>query len=207
MLRPGSVFDGRFRVLENFAVAANSIALAEELNGGRRVWLVLLSVTASAAELSGALERQSRFALGVPGLARPIASGVDGGLAFVAFAAPESGSVLERHAAAWEPTRVAALARRLAAALRPLHDQGIAHGCVRPELTAEGEQGDVLFGFGVAALATRFGASGDASQLLAPSYRAPELRNALLAPTPLSDLYALGVLLRALLSGPETAES
>ena len=207
MLRPGSVFDGRFRVLEHFATAASSIALAEELRGGRRVWLVLLSVTASALQISGALEQQSRFAVGVPGLARPIASGVDGGLAFVAFAAPDSGSVVDGRVAAWDATRVAALALRLAAALGPLHDQGIAHGYVRPELTVESEQGDVSFGFGVAALATRFGAPGEASQLLAPSYRAPELRQALLPPTPQSDMYALGVLLRALLLTPEAAEN
>src|SRR5450755_4774074 len=99
MLARGSVLDGRFRVLQNFARAANSIALAEELSGGRRVWLVLLSVTASATDLQRALDLQLRFALGVPGLARPIASGVDGGVAFVAFAAPESGSVSETHVA------------------------------------------------------------------------------------------------------------
>ncbi len=207
MLRPGSVFDGRFRVLENFAAAANSIALAEELNGGRRVWLVLLSVTASSAQISVALEQVSRFAVGVPGLARAVASGVDGGLAFVAFVAPASGSVAETHLGAWAASRVTALAGRIARALGPLHDQGIAHGCLRPELVAENEDGDVLFGFGVAALATRFGAPGDASQLLAPSYRAPELRNALVPPTPQSDVFALGVLLRELLSAAESGLS
>ena len=207
MLRPGSVFDGRFRVLDQLVAAATPIALAEELNGGRRVWLVLVSVTATAIQISTALEQQSRFALGVPGLARPVASGVDGGLAFVAFAAPEPGCVSEGRVAAWDAVRVARLAQRMAAALGPLHDQGIAHGSVRPELTFESEHGDVALGFGVAALATRFGAPGEASQLLAPSYRAPELREALLPPTPQSDIYALGVLLRALLLAPELAEN
>jgi protein-disulfide isomerase len=205
MLRPGAELDGRFRVLQNFAAAANSIALAEELKGGRKVWLVLLSLTASAAQLAAALERQARFALGVPGLARAVASGVDGGIAFVAFAAPASGSVAEAQRAAWPLLRVASLARRVAAALGPLHDQGIAHGLVCPELVAESTQGDVSFGFGVAALATRFGAAGEASQLLAPEYRAPELRSALLPPTPASDMYALAELVRALLSPPEVA--
>src|SRR5947209_8654867 len=133
MLRPGLVFDGRFRVLGNFAAAANPIALAEELNTGRRIWLVLLSLTASAAQVSLRLEQEARFAFGVPGLARPLASGVDAGLAFVAFAAPESGSVAETHGRAWLPARLAALAVRLSHALAPLHDQGIAHGCLRPE--------------------------------------------------------------------------
>jgi protein-disulfide isomerase len=206
MLARGLVLDGRFRVLQNFAAAANSIVVAEELNGGRRVWLVLLSVSASAAEIQVALDKQVRFALGVPGLARPIASGVDAGFAFVAFAAPESGSVAEARAVPWAVPRVAALAQRVAAALGPLHDQGIAHGCVCPELIADGGPGDALFGFGVAALATRFGAAGEASQLVAPNYRAPELRNALLPPSPHSDVYALGRVLRELLSAPEATE-
>jgi protein-disulfide isomerase len=204
MLRPGSELDGRFRVIQNFAAAANSIALAEELTGGQKVWLVLLSLSASAAELAAGLEQQARFGLGVPGLARAVASGVDGGLAFAAFAAPASGSVAGALGSAWSLLRVATLARRIAAALGPLHDQGIAHGLVCAELVAEATQGDVLFGFGVAALATRFGAPGEASQLLPPQYRAPELRNALLPPTPASDMYALGELVRALLSPAET---
>jgi protein-disulfide isomerase len=201
MLRPASVFDGRFRVLGNFAAAANSIAPAEELSTGRRVWLVLLSLTASAEQVADALERQARFALGVPGLARPIASGVDGGLAFVAFAAPAAGSVAEARGALWPARRVAALATRIADALAPLHDQGIAHGCVCPELIVESDSREVLFGFGVAALATRFGAPGDASQISPPAYRAPELRSALLAPSPASDMFALGALLQELLCG------
>jgi len=207
MLRPASVFDGRFRVLGNFAAAANSIAPAEELSTGRRVWLVLLSVTANAEQVADALERQLRFALGVPGVARPIASGVDGGLAFVAFAAPATGSVAEARGELWAPRRVAALAARIADALAPLHDQGIAHGCVCPELIVEGESRDVLFGFGVAALATRFGAPGDASQISPPAYRAPELRNALLAPRPASDVFALGALLKELLCGAPNPEN
>ena len=162
-------------------------------------------MTASAAQLSEALERQGRFALGVPGLARPLESGIDGGAAFVAFEAAASGSVAEAHTAAWPVARVAALTTRIADALGALHDQGIAYGCLVPELIAEGEAGAVLFGFGVAGLATAFGAAGDASQLLPPEYRAPELRAALVPPTPASDVFALGVLLSVLLAPPKTS--
>ncbi|HEY5377228.1 MAG TPA: thioredoxin domain-containing protein [Polyangiaceae bacterium] len=181
------------------------MALGEDLRGAERVWLVQIDVTASEAQIGLTLEQQGRFALGVPGLARPVASGVDAGAAFLAFAAPLSGSVADAHVGPWSGARVALLATRIAAALAPLHDQGIAYGCLRPELVAEGDAGDVLFGFGIAAVATAFGAAGEASQLLPPEYRAPELRASLLPPTPASDVFALGVLLRELLSAPQSS--
>jgi protein-disulfide isomerase len=203
MFASGSLVGGRFRVLRNFGPAASAIALADDVRDARRVWLVPVAVGASEAQIGLTLEQQGRFALGVPGLARAVASGVDAGAAFLAFVAPASGNVADARAEPWSRTRVAALATRIAAALAPLHDQGIAYGCLRPELVAEGEQGDVLFGFGVAAVATAFGAAGEASQLLAPEYRAPELRASLLPPTPASDVFALGVLLRELLATPQ----
>jgi protein-disulfide isomerase len=208
MFASGSLVGGRFRVLRNFGPAATSIALADDLRSAERVWLVQIDVTASEAQIGLTLEQQGRFALGVPGLARPVASGVDAGAAFLAFAAPLSGSVADAHVGPWSGARVAVLATRIAAALAPLHDQGIAYGCLRPELIAEGDAGDageVLFGFGVAAVATAFGAAGEASQLLAPEYRAPELRASLLPPTPASDVFALSVLLRELLMVPQSA--
>jgi protein-disulfide isomerase len=132
-------------------------------------------------------------------LARPLASGIDAGFGYVAFAAPASGSVAEAPSASWTLPRVAALAARVATALASLHDQGIAYGLLMPELISEGPEPEALFGFGVAELANRFGAPGEASQLVPPSCRAPELRNSLQAPTPASDLFAFGSLLRSLL--------
>ncbi|MEO8901485.1 MAG: thioredoxin domain-containing protein [Polyangiaceae bacterium] len=204
----GAIVGGRFRVLRNFGPAADSIALAEEAGRADRVWLVRIAVTATAQQVSLTLEQQGRFALGVSGLSRPLASGVEAGVAFLAFVAPSGGSVAEFRREAWARARVAALAGRIAAALGPLHEQGIAYGCLRPELVGEGNdavgdaRAEVLFGFGVAAVATAFGAAGEASQLLPPEYRAPELRASLLPPTPGSDVFALGALLRELLSAP-----
>jgi protein-disulfide isomerase len=209
MLLNGAIVGGRFRVLRNFGPAADSIALADEPGRAEPVWLIRVEASATGQQLSRMLEQHARFALGVPGLARPLGFGVDAGAAFLAFVAPPGGSVAEAHREEWAPPRVAALATRLAAALAPLHDQGIAHGCVRAELVAEGNERvgdappDVLFGFGVAAVATAFGAAGEASQLLPPQYRAPELRASLLPPTPSSDVFALGVLLGELLSAPD----
>ena len=182
------------------------MVLAEALNGAGQYWLIEVPISVSEARLSEALERQGRFALGVSGLARAVASGAVAGGAFLAFLAPASGSVAEAHTAAWPVERVAALAERVAAALGPLHDQGIAHGYLVPELVAEVASGEVLFGFGVAALATAFGAAGEASQLVPPAYRAPELRASLVPPTPASDLFAFAVLLRTLLAAPGDAE-
>ncbi|MEO6600683.1 MAG: hypothetical protein ABIQ16_12470, partial [Polyangiaceae bacterium] len=206
MLTSGLVIDGRFRVLRLLVPAPCSVALAEALNGIGQYWLIEIAINVGEARLSEALERHGRFALGIPGLARPVASGVAQGSAFLAFSAPVSASVAEAHSAAWPGERVAALGTRIAAALGPLHDQGIAHGCLVPELVSEALLGDVLFGFGVAAVATAFGAAGEASQLVPAAYRAPELRASLVPPTPASDVFACAVLLRMLLSPLAGAE-
>jgi len=205
MLASDSLVDGRFRVLRSFAPAANGIAVVRDVTSGQSCWLIQLPLTCSAAQLHEALERQGRFGLGVPGLSRPLASGIEGELGYVAFAAPTSGSIAEIPVDSWTLPRVAALASRIAAALAPLHDQGIAYGLLSPELISEGPE-PVLFGFGVTALANRFGAPGDASQLIAPNLRAPELRNSLQPPTPTSDLFALGALLQSLLPPPHAPD-
>ncbi|MEI9937729.1 MAG: thioredoxin domain-containing protein [Pseudomonadota bacterium] len=186
-------------MLRDFAPVANGFAVAQDLTSGQLCWLIQIALSCSAAQLTEALERHGRFGLGVSGLARPLASGLDAGSGFVAFAAPASGSVAEVPSSAWTVPRVAALAARIAAALAPLHDQGIAYGLLTPELISEGPEPEVLFGFGVTALANTFGAPGEASQLLSPDLRAPELRTTLQPPTPASDLFALATLLRNLL--------
>jgi protein-disulfide isomerase len=200
MLASGSVVDGRFRVLRVIAPAPYSVAVAEALTGAERYWLIEFALRVGEAQLSEALDRQVRFALGIPGLARPVACGVASGTAFLAFSAPPLGSVAEADARPWSAERVARLATRVAAALGPLHDQGIAHGSVLPELLVEASEGDVLFGFGVAAMATAFGSAGEASQLVPPGYRAPELRASLVPPTPASDVFAFATLWRTLLA-------
>jgi protein-disulfide isomerase len=199
MLASGSVVDGRFRVLRNFAPVASGIAVVQELASGQPCWLIQIALTGSAQQLSDVLGRHARFGLGVSGLARPLASGIDADSGYVVFAAPASGSVADHPPGAWTLARVAALGARIAAALAPLHDQGIAYGLLTPELISDGPEPEVLFGFGVSALADTFGAPGEASQLVPPHARAPELRTSLQPPTPASDLFALGVLLRHLL--------
>src|SRR6187402_3053084 len=199
MLVSGSLVDSRFRVLRNFAPAANAFAVAQDLANGQPCWLIQFALTCSAQQVREALERHGRFGLGVPGLARPLASGMDAGSGYVVFTAPASGSVADVARDAWTLPRVAALAARISAALAPLHDQGIAYGLLTPELISEGPELEVLFGFGIAALANAFGAPGEASQLIAPNLRAPELRTSLHPPTPASDLFALAILLRTLL--------
>ncbi|HEY0463050.1 MAG TPA: thioredoxin domain-containing protein [Polyangiaceae bacterium] len=188
-------------MLRNFAPDASEIAVAEDetKTSGRACWLIQIATSCDAQQLSEALERQGRFALGVAGLARPLASGIDAGAGYVVFAAPASGSIAEQSAPSWSLPRVTALAARIAAALAPLHDQGIAYGLLIPELISEGPEPEVLFGFGVTALANRFGAAGEASQLIRPELRAPELRTTLQPPTVASDLFAVATLLRRLL--------
>src|SRR4051812_45460727 len=106
MLASGSVVDGRFRVLRNFASVANGGSVVEDQTSGQRGWLIQMALTCSALQLSEELERQLRFAVGVPGLARPFAAGIDAGTAYVVFAAPASGSVAEIPVEAWTLARV-----------------------------------------------------------------------------------------------------
>lgn len=199
MLASGALVDSRFRILRDFAPVANGIAVAEDVTTGQSCWLIRIVVSASARELTDALERHRRFGLGVSGLARPLAAGIDAGAGYVAFVAPVSGSIADVASESWTLPRVAALGARIAAALAPLHDQGIAYGLLVPELISEGPALEVLFGFGVVEAANRFGAAGEASQLVHPNLRAPELRASLRQPAPASDLFAFGALLRSLL--------
>src|SRR6185369_16863606 len=117
MLASGSLVGGRFRVLRNFAPVANGIALVQDLTSGQPCWLIQIALTCSAAQLTEALDRHARFGLGVSGLARPLASGIDAGSGYVVFAAPASGSVADVPSTAWTLPRVAALAARIAAAV------------------------------------------------------------------------------------------
>ena len=206
MLTSGSLVDGRFRVLRNCAPNASEIAVVEDLTSGRTCWLIQVALTSSPVQLTEALERHARFGIGIPGLARALSSGIDAGGGYVVFAAPASGSLAAVSIADWTLPRVVALAARIATTLAPLHDQGIAYGLLIPELISEGPQPEALYGFGVSALANTFGAAGEASQLLPPDLRAPELRSHLQPPTPSSDLFALGVLLRSLLPAVIPAE-
>jgi len=199
MLASGALVDKRFRVLRDFAPAVHGIALAQDVTSGQSCWLIQLPVSCDAPQLREALERHQRFGLGVPGLARALAAGIDMGTGYVAFATPASGSIADIARTSFTLARVAALGARIAAALAPLHDQGIAYGLLVPELISEGPQPEALFGFGVSELANRFAAAGEASQLVPPELRAPELRASLQPPTPASDLFALGALLRSLL--------
>src|SRR5437868_9214815 len=117
MLASGSLVDSRFRVLRDFAPAANGIAVAQELTSGQTCWLIRIALSANTVQVADALERHRRFGLGVSGLARPLASGIDAGFGYVAFAAPASGSVADVPSANWTLPRVAVLAARIAAAL------------------------------------------------------------------------------------------
>src|SRR3954471_13559807 len=128
----GSLVDGRFRVLRAFAPGALGIAFSQDLTTVHSCWLVQLALNCSPQQLSAALERHCRFGLGVPGLARPLAWGIEGERGYLVFAAPGSGSVADVPLASWTLPRAAALATRIAAALAPLHDQGIAYGLLIP---------------------------------------------------------------------------
>ncbi|MBN2193656.1 MAG: thioredoxin domain-containing protein [Polyangiaceae bacterium] len=150
-----------------------------------RLWLGPTDRTAMVCRL----EESARFALGATDLARPrLLSGV--GVATLTFdtGGPNLAELLA--ARTLTPSRLAAMLSRAAAALQHLHDQGIAHGHLCPEFLCEGSP--AVAGFGTAALVDA--AADPPTTLLAVPLRAPELGKR--PPSPESDVFALGALLR-----------
>lgn len=144
-----------------------------------------------AAEVVRLIEERDRYALGASGLARPRLDLEDG----TASLRYEVGPPLAELDAGrpLDPVRLGDSLERVANALAHLHAQGIAHGHLRLEVLCLGVR--AVAGLGVAALLERV-ARGRAATALPVPLRAPEL--ATLAPTPESDVFALGALVHDL---------
>jgi len=137
------------------------------------------------------IEERDRYAIGASGLARPRLDLGDGTISLRYEVGPP---LVEPDAPRpLDPARLGDSLARVAGALAHLHAQGIAHGHLRLEVLCLGDR--ALAGFGVAALLERV-ARGRATTALPVALRAPEL--ATVAPTPESDVFALGALVHGL---------
>ncbi|MEB2313690.1 MAG: thioredoxin domain-containing protein [Sorangiineae bacterium] len=217
-----TVLLGRFRV-EGVRSRAGGARVLDALDPAAELAVTLVVVEGARwGDAPGpTLLRATRYALGIEAILQPIASGwlgdADGddpppsgaGPRALVVAYPRGASTAEAlvDAGPTDPARAARVVKAVALALAALHDQGVAHGHLRPELVnLDGERVRVA-GFGVAQLALAFGAPRVARDALPIAYRAPELRGATPARAETwSDAWALGVLALELLAGRRVPE-
>jgi serine/threonine protein kinase len=203
---------GRYRVVEKLGeggMGAVYRAVQEPL--GREV---ALKVIAPALARDGdAVERFRREAKAASSLSHPhivtvYDFGADGGLLFLAMELIHGvGLDLVVRRGPTPPARAIAILRGVCAALAEAHARGIIHRDLKPQnimLTSTSTQQDVVkvVDFGIARLADHAGATLTQTGAVVgtPGYVAPELFDGA-APSPSSDLYAVGVVAYELLAG------
>lgn len=210
----GRLVDGRYRVTRCIGAGGmGSVYEATQDEMGRKVALKILHV--QLAKDPGVLRRfrneaRASATLGHPAIAQAYDFGrTEDGAPFIAMELLDGrdlGEIIEAEGPlAFE--RAVAIAGQLADALGAAHDAGIVHRDVKPEnvLLLEGDAGDVVkvldfgiskFADGQTSVATRTG-----TFLGSPSYMAPEQVQDASRADARTDVYALGAVLYAMLSG------
>jgi protein-disulfide isomerase len=157
-----------------------------------------------AREPSLELERAARFALGCPGLVQP--AGVEWQRSLLVVSYPRAGKTTLADvcsAGGADSAKVGAWLVALADVLASLHDLGVAHGHLRPELVALDGGAVRLLGYGVESVARTIGGERLAIDALPERYRAPEQRGVgAAAASPWTDTYAFGVIAAELIGAP-----
>ncbi|MCA9599385.1 MAG: hypothetical protein KC776_39025, partial [Myxococcales bacterium] len=159
---------------------------------------------ADPGQLAGELER---FVLGADAILPPLAAEVIDGDLVVGYAA-RGAETLDQTIArgATPPPRVADIADGVAQALGFLHDRGLAHGFLRPDLVSTDVGRIALEGYGLDRLI--LGCAGREALLsaLGDPYAAPELAaSSAREGRPAADVRALGVIIVELLAGRPVA--
>ncbi len=220
VVNAGTLLLGRFRVVEERGRPGGArIYDALDEQSGEPARVVVLANAAAGEQPERVIERVSRYALGCVGIAHCLAAGIVGAAGSAASSrtrevavayATQRGRTLDdiiRSGPRLEPEEIARLLSSVASALSPLHDQGVAHAYLRPELITVTDNGVSLEGFGVAQLAQSLGGPTLARDALPVAYRAPELRGAMPARAETwADAFALGVLATELVAGQALPE-
>jgi protein-disulfide isomerase len=147
------------------------------------------------------LERAARFALGCAGLVQPADVEWQAGMLVVTYA--HAGELTLAAAASADSSKVGKWLVALADVLAVLHDLGVAHGHLRPELVLVEGSGVRVLGYGVEPVARSVGGDKLAIEALPERYRAPEQRGlSLAAASTWTDTYAFGVIAAELIGEP-----
>jgi serine/threonine-protein kinase len=135
---------------------------------------------------------------------RVLGSGETDGRAFIVLEYAEGGNLAEElvRTGPLAPERVAALGAQAAAGLAHAHERGLVHRDVKPQNLLLAEDGTLkVSDFGVARAVDGTRLTEIGSVLGTAAYLAPEQARGE-ETTPATDVYALGVVLHELLSGP-----
>ena len=209
ILSVGPVRYGSFDPERAIAIDGNArVFEAVERETGRRVALKLRP--AAALERTRLVrEVQALRRLHHPGVARIVADGVEGDIAWIAMELVDGETLRVRMQRGWSAERLGPawlpLFVQLCEALAHVHENGLAHGDLKPENVMIGRDGRpvlVDFGFaeylvdpaGRAVLGAALRSAGT------PAYMAPELLDGQ-QPDARSDLWSLGAILHELVTG------
>jgi hypothetical protein len=202
---------GRYRILQKLGQGAmGAVYLAHDTQLDRRV--ALKTPQLAPEEGTQVLERFRREARAAAGLAHPHLCpvydvGEIDGTPYLSMAYVEGTPLADsaRKEPGWPPAEAAALVRQIALALEEAHSHGVIHRDLKPSNIMINRRGEpVVMDFG---LARRAGAADvrltrTGTVMGTPAYMAPEqVEGDLDRVGPVSDVYALGVILYELLTG------
>ena len=188
---------GRYRVESVREIGPGVVCGVGLDSDGGRVTLVAVTIT-GAGHPDQALAAQDRYRIGAEGIARPVAAGFEAGELVLAYERRFSESLADR--VGLTPAAIGNTLTQIAAAIAPLHDQGIAFGLIDPRLIRVGPEGVSIEGFALDAVVREL--AGARVSIVPQDRRAPEHDGTNPDPvTPASDVFALGLIVTELVIG------
>jgi protein-disulfide isomerase len=200
----GQTLLGRYRV-EALSEPFDGLVVGTAVEaGGSAVTVVAVpGAFAEARDVGAVLSGEERYRIGAVGIARPLGAELVDGWLVAVYERRHSETLTD--AVARGPSAPAAIGHALsglAAALGPLHDQGIAFGILRPDLIRVGPEGVSVEGFALDALVRAVLGGRAAAELVPAALRAPENAGAASAPpSPAADAHAVGAIATELVVG------
>jgi tRNA A-37 threonylcarbamoyl transferase component Bud32 len=198
--------EGRYRLVRQLGVGGmGEVWEADDTVLGRRVAVkVLVPELAGDARATRRFVREARATaqLTHPNVTRVYDFGRDGGVPYLVMELLEGDTLADRLAGGpLPPAEAARIGAAVAEALDAAHRRGIVHRDVKPANVLVTPAGEVkVMDFGIAAAADETHSTTGSGLYGTAAYVSPE-RAAGRAPTPAADLYSLGAVLYALLTG------